>query len=251
MKHALHGLVLALQFLTRLPIPIACPWNAVTCRWALRCYPLVGLLIGVLLAILADLGQALPTPLLAMLLLSLWVGLSGGLHLDGVMDVADAIGSNASLEQRWAIMKDSQIGSFAILSLVFLLVWKGMLLWSLLAIQASPWSLVALPALARFGALVLLRLAPCAQREGLAWTWRQHLSRYDLALALVPLLLVFGWQPGGIWLLAALSGFLGLYGLLMVRLFTGINGDIVGAAIEGGELWLLLCVWSWWWFVMG
>ena len=60
MNNALYGLVLALQFLTRIPLPIVCPWNAATCRWALRCYPLVGLLIGALLAGLAMLGQGLP-----------------------------------------------------------------------------------------------------------------------------------------------------------------------------------------------
>jgi adenosylcobinamide-GDP ribazoletransferase len=250
MREALFGLALALQFLTRFPLPIACPWHAGTCRWALRSYPLVGLLIGAALTGLATLGQGLPTPLLALALLSLWVALSGGLHLDGVMDLADALGSNAPLETRWAIMKDSQVGSFAILALVFLLAWKGMLLWALLEAGVSPWLWVALPALSRFGALLLLRLAPLARREGLAWTWRQHLGRRDLALALLPLVVVFGFLPGGVWLLGALCVFLFVYGLVMVRAFTGINGDIVGAAIEGGELWLLLSAWSWWWFVM-
>ncbi|MBF7053403.1 adenosylcobinamide-GDP ribazoletransferase [Halomonas sp. KAO] len=250
MKEALHGLVLALQFLTRIPLPVACPWHAGTCRWALRCYPLVGLLIGAALAVVAALGMGLPTPLLTLTLLSLWVALSGGLHLDGVMDLADALGSNAPLERRWAIMKDSQVGSFAILALVFLLAWKGVLLWALLDAGVSPWLWVALPALARFGALVLLRLAPLARREGLAWTWRQHLGHRDLALSLLPLLAIFGFVPGGAWLLGALLLFLCLYGLFMVRAFSGINGDIVGAAIEGGELWLLLAAWSWWWFGM-
>ncbi|MDR5901198.1 adenosylcobinamide-GDP ribazoletransferase [Halomonas icarae] len=250
MKEALHGLVLALQFLTRVPLPVACPWHAGTCRWALRCYPLVGLLIGAALTVVAALGEGLPTPLLALTLLSLWVALSGGLHLDGVMDLADALGSNAPLERRWAIMKDSQVGSFAILALVFLLAWKGVLIWALLDAGISPWLWVALPALARFGALVLLRLAPLARREGLAWTWRQHLGHRDLALSLLPLLAIFGFVPGGAWLLGALLVFLCLYGLFMVRAFSGINGDIVGAAIEGGELWLLLAAWSWWWFGM-
>jgi len=250
MRDALFGLVLALQFLTRIPLTMACPWHAGTCRWALRSYPLVGLLVGAALAGLATLGQGLPTSLLALALLSLWVALTGGLHLDGVMDVADALGSNAPLEKRWAIMKDSQVGSFAILALVFLLAWKGALIWALLEAGASPWLWVVLPALARFGALALLRLAPLARREGLAWTWRQHLAPRDLGLALLPLLIVFGFVPGGVWLLGALCLFLFVYGLAMVRAFTGINGDIVGAAIEGGELWLLFIAWSWWWFVM-
>src|SRR5690554_7400979 len=57
--------------------------------------------------------------------------------------------------------------------------------WALLDAGASPWLWLVLPALARFGALVLLRLAPLARREGLAWTWRRHLARQDLGLALL------------------------------------------------------------------
>ena len=252
MKDAGHGLLLALQFLTRLPVPVACPWTPATRRWALRCYPLVGLLLGAVLAGAAALLQGvLPAPLLALALLSLWVGLSGGLHLDGVMDVADALGSNAPLEKRWAIMKDPQVGSFGILALVFLLAWKGALLWALVEAGVSLAVLLAVPALARFGAVALLKLAPCARREGLAWAWRQDLDHRDLLLALWPLPLLFWLLPGWMLLFGALLIFLLLYGLAMTRAFTGINGDIVGAAIEGGELWLLLIAWSWWSFAMG
>ena len=118
MSNVMYGTLLALQFLTRLPIPIACPWTPDTRRWAIRAYPLVGLLIGVMLAggalLLTQL--ATPAPITALVLLSLWVAISGGLHLDGVMDLADALGSNQPLARRWEIMKDPQIGSFGILA---------------------------------------------------------------------------------------------------------------------------------------
>lgn len=255
MKEAGYGLLLAIQFLTRLPVPVACPWTPATSRWALRCYPLVGLLLGATLASLGALLQGvLPTPMLALVLLSLWVGLSGGLHLDGLMDVADALGSNTPLERRWAIMKDPQVGSFGILALVFLLFWKVTLLWALLEAGVSLVVLVLVPALGRLGGVVLLLLAPCARREGLAWAWRQHLQRRDLALSLVPLAAALWLLPGGMFvssglavlLLGCLLLFLLGYGLLMSRAFGGINGDIVGAAIEAGELWLLLVAWVWW-----
>ncbi|MFY0990815.1 adenosylcobinamide-GDP ribazoletransferase [Halomonas sp. C05BenzN] len=255
MKRAGYGLLLAIQFLTRLPVPVECPWNAATSRWAVRCYPLVGLLLGALLAgVSVVLHDRLPTPLLALLLLSLWVALSGGLHLDGLMDVADALGSNAPLARRWAIMKDPQVGSFAILALVFLLAWKGVLLWALLEARTSPLLIALIPALGRLGAVALLVLAPAARAEGLAWAWKAHLRRRDLWLSLIPLALALPWLPDGSLLLGgllvALSSFLLIYGALMMRAFKGINGDIVGAAIEGGELWLLLIAWSWWSFVM-
>lgn len=258
LKDAGFGLVLAVQFLTRLPAPLACPWNARTRRWAARCYPLVGMLIGVLAVGLTQLAGAwLPAlqsvPLQALLLLSLWVALSGGLHLDGVMDLADALGSNAPPARRWEILKDSRIGAFAVIALVFLLAWKGALIWALIDAGASLWWLVAIIGLGRLGAVALLVEVASVRREGLAHAWQQSLSRRDLWLATLAPLLWLVWVDTSlaVWLALALGVFVTLYGLAMRRLFGGINGDMLGAAIEGGELWLLLMALSWWQFVTG
>ncbi|QFU02370.1 Cobalamin synthase [Halomonas sp. THAF5a] len=250
MRNAAFGMLLAIQFLSRLPVPLACPWTPATRRWAARAYPLVGALLGGLVAGAGTvLEPLLPAPLLALALLSLWVALTGGLHLDGVMDLADALGSNAPLEKRVAIMKDPQVGSFGILALVFLLAWKLALLWALLDAGASPWGLVLLLALGRLGGVGLLVTVPAARPEGMAHAWQQSLTRDDLALSALPALAFALCWPGGAWLAAGLSVFIIGYGLAMRRAFGGINGDIVGAAIEGGELWLLLIAWSWWSFV--
>ncbi|MGP9798976.1 adenosylcobinamide-GDP ribazoletransferase [Halomonas sp. 86] len=250
MKNAFYGGALALQFLTRLPVPIACPWTPKTRRWAIRVYPLVGLLLGSLLALLALLLQNAPTPIAALALLSLWVGLSGGLHLDGVMDLADALGSNQPLARRWEIMKDPQIGSFGILALLFLLAWKGVLLWALLQYGAPLWWLVVLPALGRWGGAMLLVFTPCAQQTGLAWAWKQSLGLRDVLLALVPLLLLALFWPGIMAMCLATGLFVVASRWALMTLFQGINGDMVGATIEGGELWLMGLMLSWWWYAM-
>ena len=248
MKNALFGLVLALQFLTRIPIPIASPWTPETRRWAVRAYPLVGLLIGSVLVLLAFAMQNVPAPITALALLSLWVALSGGLHLDGVMDIADALRSNQPLTRRWEIIKDPQIGSFGMLALVFLLAWKGVLLWALLTYQAPLWWLLVVPALGRWAGVALLVLTPCAQQKGLAWSWQQSLSGQEVALALVPLALMALLAPSLVLIGLAAAVFVALSRVFMLRLFNGINGDMVGATIEGGELWLLILLWSWWQF---
>jgi len=250
MKEAMFGVMLALQFLTRIPVPIACPWTTATRRWAIRAYPLVGLLIGSMLALGALLLTLwdTPAPVAALLLLSLWVAISGGLHLDGVMDLADALGSNQSLERRWEIMKDAQIGSFGILALLFLLAWKGILLWALLTYQAPLWWLVAVPALGRLGGVALLILTPCAHAKGLAWSWQQSLSARDVGYASLPLVVLCVLAPGLLAWGVGLAVWVIISRRVFVRLFNGINGDMVGATIEGGELWLLVLMWSWWQF---
>ena len=250
MKNALFGLILALQFLTRIPLPIACPWTPATRRWAIRAYPLVGLLIGSVLVLSALLLSfiASPAPITALLLLSLWVALSGGLHLDGVMDLADALGSNQPLERRWEIMKDAQIGSFGILALLFLLAWKGVLLWALVAYQVPLWWLVAVPALGRLAGVALLVLTPCAHSKGLAWSWQQSLSVRDVGHALLPLVLLGAVSPAWFAWGVIIIVWVAIARKALLRLFNGINGDMVGATIEGGELWLLVLMWSWWQF---
>ncbi|MDP3535113.1 MAG: adenosylcobinamide-GDP ribazoletransferase [Halomonas sp.] len=248
MKNALFGLLLALQFLTRIPIPIVVPWTPATRRWAVRAFPLVGLLIGSVLALIAFAMQNVPAPITALAILSVWVALSGGLHLDGVMDIADALGSNQPLARRWEIMKDPQIGSFGILALVFLLAWKGVLLWALVAYQAPLWWLLIVPGLGRWAGVALLVLTPCAQQKGLAWSWQQSLSHKDVALALLPLALLALLAPAVVLIWLMVTVFVVLMRWLMLRLFNGINGDMIGATIEGGELWLLILVWSWWQF---
>lgn len=246
MKNALFGLLLALQFLTRIPIPITVPWTPATRRWAVRAYPLVGLMIGSVLALVALGMHNVPAPITALAVLSVWVALSGGLHLDGVMDIADALGSNQPLSRRWEIMKDPQIGSFGMLALVFLLAWKGVLLWALLTYHAPWWWLLVVPALGRWAGVALLVLTPCAHQKGLAWSWQQSLSGQDVAFSLLPLALIALLSPtlGLVWLTVIV--FVVLVRWFMMRLFNGINGDMVGATIEGGELWLLILVWSWW-----
>jgi adenosylcobinamide-GDP ribazoletransferase len=122
------------------------------------------------------------------------------------------------------------------------------LLWALLQYHAPLWWLMIVPALGRWAGVALLILTPCAHSRGLAWSWQQSLGRRDVGLALLPLLpLAMPWPSAPLWLLGVVC-WVTLARLALLRLFNGINGDMVGATIEGGELWLLILMWSWWQF---
>jgi adenosylcobinamide-GDP ribazoletransferase len=169
------------------------------------------------------------------------------------MDVADAVGSNAPLEKKWTIMKDPHVGSFGIMTLVFLLGWKTMLIYLLLT-QAD-WHVIILfmlsVALARLSAVGLLIFLPAAKKEGLAWHWKKNLNWLDSVWAGIPIVLVIGFFPHLIWFVILFLLMTGLYGFWLMRTFKGVNGDLTGAAIEGGELWGLLLIWIFTSFVMG
>jgi adenosylcobinamide-GDP ribazoletransferase len=258
MKNMVWGFILALQFLTRLPIPFQCPWNEQTMRWALRCYPLVGLLIGGVLGVLILwLHSYVPLWFLSLFLLSIWVWFTGGLHLDGWMDVADAVGSNAPLDKKWQIMKDPHVGSFGTIALLFLLLWKIALIYNLLERFVNENAsvvimlIILIPFVARFGAVALMFFVPAAKKEGLAWEWKKHVTLVDVLLAGILIIFVLYYHPATIPFFLIYLIFIVVYGLWANRTFKGINGDLIGTAIEGGEIWGLVIAWIYIWFVMG
>jgi adenosylcobinamide-GDP ribazoletransferase len=242
MKKCLAGFILALQFFTRLPIPYQIKWEAPTQKWALRWFAFVGLILGLVLT-----GSTYVlfhtidyTWVVALIALSLWVLITGGLHLDGWMDVADAAGSQADLEKKWQIMRDPHVGSFGILSLLFLLSWKYAGIY-LLLIDEKIFLLILIPVLTRLGALFLLWKLPNGRSSGLAFEWKKHLDWTVIMLGSIPLLLLLVIPHG--WLLVI--GYLPFIVFCFVwikRQFKGINGDLVGAYIEGGEVWCLFFI---------
>ncbi|MGM9925664.1 MAG: adenosylcobinamide-GDP ribazoletransferase [Bacillus sp. (in: firmicutes)] len=255
MKNIINGAVLSLQFLTRFPLPIACEINRSTMKWALRCFPLAGLAIGCFISLVFLLLQPfLPATLLTLAILSAWVYATGGLHLDGWMDVADAVGSNGSLEKKYEIMKDSRIGSFAVLAVIFLFIWKAGLLYELLGSAERKQLVIALlfvPMLTRFQALLQLMCFPTIQNKGLAHEWRKYLSWSDIAVAFIPIAVFLIIHYPLAVLLIGQGLFTFAYGKWAVKNFNGINGDLIGTSIEGAELWNLLILYVLFLFVTG
>src|SRR5690606_1176174 len=172
-------LLIALQFLTRLPVRLPGMPEPRQIGRSLLCYPLVGVLIGALLLAGAWLLDGRPVLLSSALLLALWAGLSGGLHLDGLADTADAwVGGYGDRERTLSIMKDPRSGPIAVVVLVLVLMLKFAALAALL--QAGQWlPLFLAPWLAR-GMLPLLFLTtPYVRPGGLGQALAEHLPRRE------------------------------------------------------------------------
>ncbi|MGH8474458.1 MAG: adenosylcobinamide-GDP ribazoletransferase, partial [Methylococcales bacterium] len=115
----LRHFLIALQFLSTLPIHFENPPDHGVTGPSLPYYPLVGLVIGILLAVLARAGNGMPDNLHAAIVLAIWVILTGGLHLDGLADSADAwIGGLGDRQKTLDIMKDPCCGPSAVVTLV-------------------------------------------------------------------------------------------------------------------------------------
>ncbi|MBH5316495.1 adenosylcobinamide-GDP ribazoletransferase [Paenibacillus sp. GSMTC-2017] len=123
----------AFQFLTRIPIPMSVPFERHVLTRSVIYFPLAGLVIGLVVGMSAWLlGFVLPPWPASAIVLAIWTGLSGGLHMDGWMDTADGVLSHRSRERMLEIMKDSRVGAMGVLSAVFLLLIKVSLLVELI-----------------------------------------------------------------------------------------------------------------------
>jgi len=239
----IRAFALALQLLTRLPVPsLTTPPQPRELGWSVLFFPGVGLLIGVLLAGMYTALWLIDPGLLAALALTVWVLLTGGLHLDGLADTADAwIGGQGDRERTLSIMKDPRSGPIAIVVIVLLLLTKFAALQVLLAGDAVLVLLLA-PVLGRTAIIALLITTPYVRPDGLGSPYANYLPRWNCsvlvlltAAATVALLEVLG----GVLLVILGIGFLGLRHSLMTRL-GGVTGDTLGAVCELTEMIVLL-----------
>jgi adenosylcobinamide-GDP ribazoletransferase len=226
----------ALTFLTRLGRARITTSEAISRSMSM--YPMVGLFIGLILALSSMLP--LSSWVLAWMLAGLNLYLTRGLHWDGWADLWDGWGSGATGERFWDIVKDSHIGAFGTMGLVLGLGVQAALFES--AISGGAWAaLLFAPAFGRFCCLVLARLSQPLARPGLGQNALLGANRSALILggctALLPALLL---APSHLVaaLLLALAPLAAL--LVLGRRQGGVNGDFLGSAIIAGEFCALL-----------
>lgn len=132
-KLHMQAVIAAIQFLTRFPIPVEVPFKKPVLTRSIIYFPFAGGIIGIALGAAAwALGYMLPPWPSAVLVLALWTGLTGGLHLDGWMDTADGVLSHRSRERMLQIMKDSRVGAMGVIAAVLLLLLKASLIAELI-----------------------------------------------------------------------------------------------------------------------
>ncbi|MGA5485125.1 adenosylcobinamide-GDP ribazoletransferase [Pseudomonas siliginis] len=230
---------IALQFLSSLPIRLPGMPEPQQLGRSLLFYPLVGLLFGLILYALNLLLASAPMLLHAALLLTVWVLLSGALHLDGLADSADAwLGGFGDRERTLTIMKDPRSGPIAVVTLVLVLLLKFAALLALIE-PAHTLALIIVPVLGRAALLGLFLTTPYVRAGGLGQALADHLPRkagwWVLGLSALGCVLIAGISA----VLISLVGFVWLRRLMMRRL-GGATGDTAGALLELLEMGVLV-----------
>ncbi len=227
---------LALTFLTKVPWPWRGEAAAADLARSMFWFPWVGAVLGAGYAgVWLGLRHLLPGVAAAALLLGLTVLATGGLHLDGLADTADGLGGGHTPEARLAIMKDSRVGAFGVISLMVILLLKFAFLVALAEKRAGTWPIFLFPVVSRWGMVLLAYLAPYARPGGglgqaMTMGVTPRIAAGATAAALGLTLLAGGLK--GVILLAAAGGLVYLANLYFRRALGGITGDVLGAANE-------------------
>lgn len=202
---------------------------------AVRLYPLVGIVIGALVAGAGWLGALADPWLGAVAALLAWVWITGALHLDGLGDLADGLGAaHGDRARLLAVMADPHVGSFGVVAIVLQLAVKLVALHLLLP---GGWAvLVAIPAAARLGPLWWAARVPALKAGGLGAAIAGSVRGRDLAGWTLLLLGAGTILP----VLLAAPLLLLVLGLWFGRRVGGMTGDVHGAGIELVEAGLLL-----------
>lgn len=233
--------LVALQFLTRIPIKLKQQSTEKQSAQSLLFYPVVGLLIGLVIYVLNIALSEANDMLRAAIVLVIWVLITGALHLDGLADSADAwIGGFGDKDKTLAIMKDPYCGPVGVVTLVLVLLLKFSLIISIT--EELGFLLILVPFLARTSVIWSFLSIPYVRENGLGTIINTYFPK-RLAIILLAtisccIVLVSGWL--GIIFLLFISCFIFLLKRILLKRIEGMTGDILGAQIEILEASLLL-----------
>ena len=246
-KSQLNLFYLALSFFTRLPVPQSMHYSEILLNKANRYFSLVGLVTGLLLALIyVGFSSFLPVNIAVLLIMGVSLLLTGAFHEDGLADMADGIGGAFTREKRLSIMKDSRIGTYGAAALVMALLLKFTLLVELTQ-QDSNHLLLALilaASLSRAVAGSLISSMPYVTDDDLSKSKPLAQAQSSTELSILLLIgiapLIFYASEVVFALLLVSLIFRWLFKQWLMDKIGGFTGDCLGAAQQISELLIYL-----------
>jgi adenosylcobinamide-GDP ribazoletransferase len=231
-------------FCTRLPLLPATPLTGDSLSRAAWAFPVAGLVVGVIGAVVYALAHKLSLPPwpAAALAVAATMLVTGCLHEDGLADTADGFGGGKTREQKLAIMRDSHVGAYGVCALAMALLLRVGALASLPNAHAVVWALIASHAAARATMPVLMLLLPPARSDGLSFDAGKPAGEAVAVAAVIGfLILAICLHLGhGLVALIVLAAIVALAAWLAMRQIGGHTGDVMGALEQVSEIAVLL-----------
>ncbi len=240
MKRLWSSLNIAFSIYSRLPAA-QCDWSEENTKYVMCFFPWIGAVIGLLCSgwklLAAWLGVGAPLRTAVLILIS--VAVSGGIHLDGLLDTADALSSWQSREKRLEILKDSHAGAFAIITCVLYFLLLYCVLWDIQPVfLVYVFTFVVSRSLSAFSVVTFPKATPDGTVAGFAKNARTRVIQATVlsyvAVCAIAMLCI---QPacGAAALLGAFLTF-AWYHHMALKKFGGINGDLAGCFVCACEL---------------
>lgn len=238
----IRGLILSLQFFTHIPINISIDFNHKNIRYSVFFLPVVGLIIGGISGIVYFLLARHNLMIGSFITLLSSIILTGGLHLDGLSDTVDGFLSNRDKDRTLEIMKDSRVGAFGVLSIVLIILFKFILIYSL---ENLPLVLILSFVNSRIASAWIISSKKPARQSGLGKMFSDSKPKTLVIISMIiyAILLIVISPKYIIPLL--ISILLAEYiSYISYKKIDGLTGDLYGAIIELGDAISLLSFWG-------
>ena len=226
-----------LSFFTRLPVPYV-EYEEKLYIKGIKTIPFVGIVLGLILYLVSFLTFWLDPEVSAVVLLMTYIFMTGGLHLDGLADTCDGVFSGRDRERMLEIMKDSRIGSFGVLAMLFFFIFYAVM-YQFLPREA----LLILPVIGKSAPLISASLADYARPSGMGQLLVDNIKTPEVAAAVaLPLVLAVGMGVG--YIIAAVVAELSVVALTkwLKKKLGGITGDTHGMVCEVSQMVFAFCV---------
>jgi adenosylcobinamide-GDP ribazoletransferase len=236
--------LIAIQFLTIIPLPFTVRCGEKDLGRSLSFFPLAGLTLGALLVGLNYLLSAiLPRGVVDLLLITALAVVTGVLHLDGVADVCDGLAARGSRERFLAVMKDSRTGAAGAVGLILTLLLKYQALLHV-PDDVKRQALFCFPMLARFAMVQMTVGARNARSDGLGIAFISGAGWFQMLMATITTLAgaVLFMGIRGLWLFVAAYLITWALKAWFHKKIGGVTGDVIGCAGEINEILCLLMI---------
>jgi len=239
----LGPLLSALHFLTTIPLLPERPFSQEEFGRSVGYFPLVGVIIGGLLFGISYLsGIIFPEAVVAALILTSWLALTGTLHLDGFLDAFDGLLGGRDASTRLEIMKDERVGAFGFAAGMSLILLKYVALLSIVGGSMPTIGLLLAPTLGRWSISLAIVIFPPAREDGLGRGIKDYASWRQVVIATgtATLIAIITIQWIGIAVMGIVALVVWLCARFTMQRIPGLTGDIYGAICEITELVVLL-----------
>lgn len=230
------GFYTAMLFLTRIPLPqVELDENKISS--SLPFFPLVGTIIGGILALIYILGQKLlQRQVIVGIIIVMNVIITGGMHLDGFADTADGLFCFGNREKKLHVMRDSCVGAYGVMGLILVILLKYLFLLSLSETYTVP-ALAIFPTISRWMMVYAVLFYPYSRKNGMGKAFLNQKTTVFIFASIIAM--VVSYMCIGFAGLIILCGAFVVCYIFIQYLFKqlgGMTGDTYGAVNEFSEV---------------